>query len=135
MAGLLKRLKLAHRGDERGRLSVAQYADSLPFIARRVYWIHGTTSGVSRGFHAHKRLHQVMVCVAGAVDLAVSDGVAEEKVRLEAFGDPVLIGPGLWRVMSGFTPDCILMVFADQAYDESDYIRDREEFAAYARKA
>jgi dTDP-4-dehydrorhamnose 3,5-epimerase len=135
MGDLVKRLKLTHRGDERGRLSVAQYADTLPFIVRRAYWIHGTAPGVSRGFHAHKRLHQVMVCLAGAVDLTVSDGVTEEKIRLEAFGDPVLIGPGLWRVMSDFTPDCILMVFADQTYDEADYIRDKEEFAAHARKA
>lgn len=135
MASLVKRLKLAHRGDERGRLSVAQYADALPFIVRRVYWIHGTAPGISRGFHAHKRLHQVMICLAGAVDLAICNGSTEEKVRLEAFGDPVLIGPGLWRVMSNFTPDCILMVFADQIYDEADYIRDREEFEANARKA
>ncbi|WP_217895707.1 WxcM-like domain-containing protein, partial [Salmonella enterica] len=32
------------------------------------------------------------------------------------------------REMSNFTSDCVLMVLADQEYNESDYIRDYEQF-------
>jgi len=33
-----------------------------------------------------------------------------------------------WREMYDFSPDCVLMVLASEYYDESDYIRDYQEF-------
>jgi dTDP-4-dehydrorhamnose 3,5-epimerase len=128
MTLLAERMQLAYRGDVRGRLAVAQLGDTLPFVVRRVYWIHGTQPGISRGFHAHKRLRQVFVCLAGSVKIYLYDGSKEEVVAMDAFGPPLSVGPGLWRVMSEFSADCILMVLADRVYEEDDYIRDIEAF-------
>jgi dTDP-4-dehydrorhamnose 3,5-epimerase len=99
---------------------------------RRVYWIHGTKPGVSRGFHAHRELRQLCVCVAGSVRIALFDGRREESVNLDSSAKGLLIGPGLWREMHDFSPDCVLMVFADAEYDEADYIRDRGQFTRHA---
>ena len=131
----IERAQLAHRGDARGRLAVAQLGDTMPFVVKRVYWISGAKPGVSRGYHAHKRLQQLFVCLAGSVKIYLHDGSREEIVTLSAFGSPLRIGPGVWRVLSDFSPDCILMVLADRIYEEDDYVRDFETFKRTAPHA
>jgi dTDP-4-dehydrorhamnose 3,5-epimerase-like enzyme len=125
---LVQLVPIPQRGDARGSLSVAELGGALPFVVRRVYWIHGTKPGVSRGFHAHKQLHQLCVCVAGSVRIVLFDGQREEDVTLNSSAQGLLIGPDLWREMHDFSPDCVLMVFASAEYDETDYIRDRSQF-------
>jgi dTDP-4-dehydrorhamnose 3,5-epimerase-like enzyme len=129
---LIQLVDIPQRGDARGQLSVAELGGALPFVVRRVYWIHGTSPGFSRGFHAHKQLRQLCVCVAGSVRISLFDGRTEESVGLDSSDKGLLIGPGLWREMHDFSPDCVLMVFADAEYDEADYIRDRQDFIRQA---
>jgi len=131
MSNLIKIVKIPQLGDERGQLSVVEFGKTLPFLVRRIYWIHDTKPGVSRGFHAHKKLHQLCVCVAGSVRISLFDGKKEESVVLDSSLKGLLLGPSLWREMHDFSPDCVLMVFADAEYDEADYIRDREQFIRY----
>ena len=131
---LIRLVDIPQRGDARGGLSVAELGGALPFAVRRVYWIHGTQPGVSRGFHAHKKLHQLCVCVAGSVRIVLFDGRREESVVLDSSAKGLLIGPGLWREMHDFSPDCVLMVFADTEYDEADYIRDRDQFIRHVAR-
>ena len=38
----------------------------------------------------------------------------------------------MWREMYDFSPDCVLMVLADQIYDEADYVRNYEQFIELA---
>lgn len=125
---LIQLVDIPQRGDARGGLSVVELGGALPFPVRRVYWIHGTAPGVSRGFHAHKQLRQLCVCVAGSVRLSLFDGRREESVVLDSNSQGLLIGPGLWREMHDFSPGSVLMVFADAEYDEADYIRSKEAF-------
>ena len=129
---LIQLVDIPQRGDARGGLSVAELGGALPFPVRRVYWIHGSKPGVSRGFHAHKQLRQLCVCVAGSVRISLFDGRTEESVVLDSSVQGLLIGPGLWREMHDFSTDCVLMVFADAEYDEADYIRDRQDFIRHA---
>ncbi|NBP89681.1 WxcM-like domain-containing protein [bacterium] len=135
MSNLIKIVKIPQLGDERGQLSVVEFGKTLPFLVRRIYWIHGTKPGVSRGFHAHKKLHQLCVCVAGSVRISLFDGKKEESVVLDSSLKGLLLGPSLWREMHDFSPDCVLMVFADAEYDEADYIRDREQFIRYVHSS
>ena len=132
---LIQLVDIPQRGDARGALSVAELGGALPFPARRIYWIHGTQPGVSRGFHAHKRLRQLCVCVAGSVRMSLFDGRREESVILDSSATGLLIGPGLWREMHDFSADCVLMVFADAEYDEADYIRDRDQFIRHVHSS
>ncbi|MEN9815556.1 MAG: hypothetical protein RLZZ412_1538 [Verrucomicrobiota bacterium] len=132
---LLQFVEIPQRGDARGQLAVAELGGALPFVVRRIYWIYGTKPGVSRGFHAHKKLRQLCVCVAGSVRLSLFDGRREESVILNSSAKGVLIGPGLWREMHDFSSDCVLMVFADAEYDEADYIRDRDQFIRHVHSS
>jgi len=134
-APLIQLVDIPQRGDARGQISVAEIGGALPFVVRRVYWIHGTNPGVSRGFHAHKKLRQLCVCVAGSVRFSLFDGWREESVVLDSSAKGLLTVSGLWREMHDFSPDCVLMVLADAEYDEADYIRDRAEFIKHVHSS
>jgi dTDP-4-dehydrorhamnose 3,5-epimerase-like enzyme len=121
-------------GDERGSLIAIEAEKSVPFSVRRVYYIFGTKAGVERGFHAHKALNQVAVAVTGSCEMVLDDGEVKTTVLLDSAEKGVLIGPGMWRVMRNFSADCVLLVLADQHYDEGDYIRNYDAFKKWVSK-
>lgn len=123
------------RGDERGSLVALERATGVPFDVARVYFIYGTQPGVSRGFHAHRQLRQLAVCVAGSCTMILDDGKQRAELRLDEPELGVEIGPMIWHEMHDFSPDCVVAVLADAPYDEGDYIRDHAEFKKLARLA
>ncbi len=125
---LINWIDLPSRGDARGALVAIEGGNDLPFEIKRVYYIYATQQGVSRGFHAHKKLRQVAVCVAGSCEMVLDDGVEKTSFLLNDPSRAIVIDPLIWHEMHHFSPDCILVVFADDAYDESDYIRQYASF-------
>jgi len=115
-------------GDERGSLIALEQYKEIPFDIKRVYYIFGTQEEVRRGYHAHKSLKQVAVCVKGSCKFLLDDGKSREYVELNSPDLGLLIDKFIWREMYDFSHDCVLVVFADDYYDESDYIRDYDEF-------
>lgn len=115
-------------GDKRGSLIAIEGEKTIPFPIRRIYYIYRTEPGIERGFHAHKKLHQVAVAVSGCCEMLLDDGKSRTVVKLDSPEKGVLIKPGMWREICNFSPNCILLVLADQYYDESDYIRDYDQF-------
>ena len=115
-------------GDDRGSLVALESNKSVPFEIKRVYYIFGTRAGVSRGYHAHKNLKQVLVAVTGSCRVEIDDGVKRKEVLLDSSTKGLLIEGLLWREMHDFTHDCVLLVLADGYYDEDDYIRDYQKF-------
>lgn len=130
MGELGEMIELQSLGDSRGGLVVAEAQKNIPFEIKRVYWIHGTQAGVERGFHAHKALRQVAVAVSGSCEMVLDDGKNTESIPMESSVTGVVIEPSVWHYMKNFTPDCVLLVFADAHYDEVDYIRDYDAFLA-----
>ena len=69
-----------------------------------------------------------MVCVTGSCRFVLDNGKQREEVVLDKSTIGLLINDLTWREMYDFSPDCVLMVLASEYYDESDYIRDYNEF-------
>jgi len=115
-------------GDERGSLVALEGEKTVPFEIKRVYYIFGTQQGVARGFHAHRNLQQVAVCVTGRCRMVLDDGARREEAWLDSPTKGLVIGNSIWREMHDFSPDCVLLVLASEHYDEIDYIRDYDEF-------
>ena len=61
----------------------------------------------------------------------IDDGKDRRKVTLDTPTKGLHIGNAIWRGMSEFTPDAVLMVLASTIYDLDDYIRDYDEFLAF----
>lgn len=116
-------------GDDRGQLIALEEYKDIPFRIKRVYFMYDTANGVVRGKHAHKNLEQILVCIHGSCKIKLDNGLGETKVvPLEKPYEGLYVSNDMWREMFDFSPDAVLMVFASELYDESDYIRDYDEF-------
>jgi len=128
MMSLIQLIDFQMLGDDRGSLVALEEGKEIPFTVKRVYYIFDTKKGVSRGFHAHKALKQVAVCVKGSCRFVLGDGKNKEEVVLDSPQVGLLVEHMMWREMYDFSEDCVLMVLASEHYDEADYIRNYDEF-------
>ena len=117
-------------GDDRGSLVALEMDNAVPFKIKRVYYIYGTAENVGRGYHAHKELLQVAICVSGRCRMIMDDGVTREEVWLDSPSKGLWIDRMVWHEMHDFSADCVLLVLASDRYDEADYIRHHEDFLA-----
>jgi dTDP-4-dehydrorhamnose 3,5-epimerase-like enzyme len=124
-------------GDERGSLVALEIGmeKAVPFDIKRVYYIYHTAKGVSRGFHAHRNLKQVAICVAGRCRMLLDNGTTREEAWLNSPTKGLLIESMVWREMHDFSADCVLLVLASEHYDETDYIRSYSDFLEQVKNA
>ena len=120
-------------GDDRGALVSIEGEKNIPFDIKRVYYIYGVQPGIARGFHAHKALEQIAVCVSGQCKMLLDDGKNKEEVWLNSPEKGIYIRNMVWREMHEFSADCVLLVLASARYDEVDYIRDYSVFLAQVK--
>ena len=127
----IKRYTFTVHGDDRGQLVALEEMKNIPFEIKRVYYMYDTIPGVSRGHHAHKKLEQILICVHGSCKVLLDNGRDKEVVVLDKPNEGIYISNDTWREMFDFTKDAVLMVLASELYDESDYIRDYDDFIRY----
>ena len=111
-----------------GALTAVEGGQDVPFEIRRIYYITGVPRNVTRGFHSHQALEQVLLCLNGSVRIRVKTPFEEEIVPLTEDSHGLYIGHMVWREMFDFTPGAVLMVLASEHYTEDDYIRDYETY-------
>lgn len=120
-------------GDDRGNLVALESNRQIPFVVNRVYYIYGADPAVARGFHAHKTLQQLAICVSGSCRIVMDNGTDKAEVTLSSPEVGLVIAPMQWHEMYDFSSDCVFMVLASAHYDESDYIRNYDEFVKLAK--
>lgn len=122
----------AVRSATRGELTFIEAERDIPFEVRRVYYLYDVPAGESRGGHAHLELQQFLVAVSGSLTVVVKDGRDEERFTLWHPSHGLYLPRMVWRELECFSGGAVCMVLASQHYDESDYIREWEAFAAVA---
>ena len=115
--------------DPRGNLSVIE-KEVVPFEIKRVYYLYDVPAGAERGGHAHKKLQQFLVALAGSFDVVLNDGKNEQTITLNKPFEGLLITNGIWRELKNFSSGAVCLVVASDVFEEEDYIRDFEEFLA-----
>ncbi|MBR0092948.1 MAG: WxcM-like domain-containing protein [Lachnospiraceae bacterium] len=121
-------------GDDRGQLVSLEEFTDIPFRIKRVYYMYDTIPDAVRGKHAHKSLQQILICIHGSCKVSLDNGTEKKTVFLERPYEGLYIANDMWREMFDFSKDCVLLVFASEVYDESDYIRDYDTFLEMVRK-
>ena len=115
--------------DERGCLVALESGRQVPFEIKRVYYMYNlSNSDQRRGVHAHRELRQVIVPVCGEFTLLLDDGHSKKEIKMDSPAKGVLIDRMIWHELYGFSNGCTVLVLAGDFYDESDYIRDYDEF-------
>ena len=121
-------------GDERGNLVVAEGGGKdIPFDIKRVFYISGSDSEVVRGMHANRKTQFVLINVAGSSDVMVDDGNNKEIIHLDKPRMALFLDTMVWKEMYNFSPDSVLMCLASEHYDETEYIRNYDEFIKECR--
>jgi hypothetical protein len=110
-----------------GYISVSE-KDSLPFVPKRIYWTYFTPEDVVRGHHAHYELEQILVAVAGKieVDIILQNGESFQFV-LDSPNLGLFIPKMSWRTLK-YSHNAVQMCIASMEYNEKDYIRDYNFF-------
>lgn len=121
-------------GDERGQLVALEELKDIPFEIKRVYYMYDTGMGVHRGFHAHKSLEQILICIHGSCKVLLDNGKEKKIIYLEKPYEGLYVSNEMWREMFDFSSDAVLLVLASEYYDEKDYIRNYDEFLRYIKK-
>ena len=129
----IKKITFQIHGDDRGQLVALEESKEVPFKIKRVYYMYDTGEGVRRGFHAHKCLEQILICVHGSCKILLDNGTEKEIVPLDKPYEGLYVSNDMWREMYDFSPDAVLMVLASELYDEADYIRDYDTFLEYVK--
>ena len=114
--------------DLRGTLTFGELGAQLPFEPKRFFVVYDVPSREVRGEHAHKRLHELLICLKGSCAVMVDDGTYRDEVVLDSPTTALHVPPGLWRVHYKYSPDAMLLSLCSEAYDADDYIRDYNDF-------
>ena len=115
-----------------GNLRFLEAERDFPFQIKRMYYTHSENAGMHRGFHAHKTLKQVLICLYGRIKIMLDDGTEKAELVLDDPAKGLLLnGELIWREIIWLEDNSVLCVLASDYYDESDYIRDYDEFLAH----
>ncbi len=114
-----------------GELSFFESVKDIPFDMKRIYYISKVPEGMRRGYHAHKKLKQLLFCPYGRIQLVLEDQNGREEIELSDPSVGVYIDHTVWREMLWLQKDSVLCVAASEYYNEDDYIRDYDEFKEY----
>lgn len=120
-------------GSDTGNGSLAMFQHGgprgvIPFDIKKVLVVSGMKPGDVRGNHAHRQTQEVVVAIRGGCDFEIDDGTAKHTVTLNGIKQGLLLPPRVWRTFTNFQKDTILLVIADQEYDEKEYVRSYEDF-------
>lgn len=116
--------------DDRGSLSVVETPD-IPFAIRRVYYLYDLAPGAGRGAHATFGSEQVLIPVCGGFTITLDDGTRKETLRLDKPTQALHLGSGLWRDLSDFAPNTVVLVLSSTTYADTEYCRD---YGAFLRR-
>jgi hypothetical protein len=114
-----------------GNITVVESNKDIPFPIERVYYLYDVPSDEERGGHAHKELYQLIIAASGSFTITLDDGKVKRSFMLNNPNRGLLITPGIWRELSGFSSGSVCLVLASMLYTADDYIRDFEQFLEY----
>lgn len=114
--------------DERGSLISLETMKNVPFDIKRIFYIFNNTKQHSRGMHAHRNDRQFLFSLTGAVNVHLDDGITKSIIQLNSPDIGLLVENMVWIELHDFSSDCCLVTLSNDIYEESDYIRDYNEF-------
>ena len=121
-------IELSAKSDHRGNLLPIEGEKDVPFPIARVYFLFGMSELAERGHHTHRRQSEFAICLRGTCTFTLDDTLSRRAIHLTAPTQGLLIPPMVWRSVSDISSDCLIAVFNDGPFDESDYIRDYLDF-------
>jgi hypothetical protein len=109
--------------DDRGNINIAEFDKDFNFDVKRIYYLTGMSEETKRGEHAHLELNQFMLCLAGSFDIELDNGFKKQKIKMTNNSKALIVRDLVWREMTNFTPNAVMLVLNDRVYSEDVVIR------------
>lgn len=119
--------------DSRGNLSFVEQKNHIPFEIKRTYWIYDVPGGEERWGRAFRECEEFIISLSGSFDVILDDGNENKTFTLNRSYYGLYVPSGIWRVLDNFSTNSVALVISSTNYDESDYIRNYDEFLAYKK--
>lgn len=121
--------------NEHGAIGIVEPRQmSFPFEIKRAYWLYDLELGEQRGFHAHRTLKQLFIAVSGSIKVALDDGLGSiDDYILHSPRTALYVPSGNWKLIETTENSSILLVLASAEFDESDYLRNYDDFLSWKR--
>lgn len=119
--------------NEAGNITVLENNINIPFEVQRIYYLYDVPMGSERGGHGHYKLEQYIIAASGSFSFILDDGKNKKEVFLNDPSKALHIKPGIWREIINFSSGSICLVLASHEYNETDYIREYDEYKKYIK--
>ncbi len=116
--------------DYRGNIAIVEKS-TIPFEIKRVYYLFDIPSTATRGGHAHKQQHELLIPLSGSFDVIINDGKNRLTITLNKPDKGLLIKNNVWRELENFSSGSVCLVISSGEFDEEDYIRNFDEYISY----
>ncbi|MGV3697895.1 sugar 3,4-ketoisomerase [Flavobacterium sp.] len=115
--------------DIRGNLTFIQHPDHLPFEIKRVFWIYDVPGGETRGGHAYKKQHELIISLSGSFDVVIThpDGTLE-RFTLNRSYFALYVPSKHWRHMENFSTNSVSLHLCSDSFNEDDYVRELDSY-------
>ncbi len=120
-------------GEREGMLTTINRDFDLPFIFKRIFYIYDIPNGESRGAHAHKECHQLLIAISGSFTVVINDGNSIAEINLNSPNIGLHIPPGIWASEENFSGGSICLVIASHPFSEDDYIRNFKNYLEFIK--
>lgn len=114
--------------DTRGNLSFVEQFTHIPFAIKRIYWIYDVPGGEKRWGRAFFKSEELIISISGSFDVLLDNGYEKKTYTLNRSYYGLYVPNGIWRVLDNFSTNSVALVISSTNYDESDYIREYDEF-------
>lgn len=114
-----------------GNITPLEGNSMVPFDIKRVFYIYDIPGGESRGAHAHRQCHQLIIAASGSFEVVTDDGTEQKTYLLNRPYQGLYVPPGVWSHERSFSSGSVCLVITSDFFDESDYIRNYREWREY----
>lgn len=111
-----------------GNLTAIHSNREIPFEIKRIFYLYDIPGGESRGAHAHKTCHQLLIAASGSFEVLLDDGRIKRHVQLNRSYCGLHIPPMIWASEINFSSGAICLVLTSELYSEEDYIRNYDNY-------
>lgn len=120
--------KHSYINEKTGNLGVIELGKDFNFNIKRVFFLSNIPINIERGFHSHKELKQLVLCLNGSLTITLDDGLDRNEIKMKADNSYLFIDGKVWREMKDFSDDAVMLVLCDREYFNDEVIREYEDF-------
>jgi len=103
-----------------GNLFISETKKEIPIKVKRFYFLNNIQKNHWRGFHLHKKLNQIVICIKGSFEFILIKKNIKKKIILKE-GYSMVIPNQTWREYRSTSQNSILLVLCDRKYEKKDY--------------